>query len=53
MMEEFIKAVANFGFPVVVSAYLLVRMEKTIGTLAKEVGELKDGIERLCRKFKD
>lgn len=36
-MEEFLKAVANFGFPIVLSAYLLIRFEGRIADQAKEV----------------
>jgi hypothetical protein len=41
-MEAFLSAVANFGFPIVVSGYLLLRMEKTLSGLSKEITELKD-----------
>jgi len=50
-MEEFLKATANFGFPIVVSVYLLIRMEKTIGSLSGEVRDLKESIRDLCQKL--
>ena len=49
-MESILTMIANFGFPIVVSAYLLVRIEgklekltAAITDLAKVVGELKVG----------
>lgn len=50
-MEEFLNAVANFGFPIVVSGYLLFRMENTIGTLAKKTGDLETVIGKLCDRI--
>lgn len=46
-MENFLNAVANFGFPIVVCGYLLLRMEKTIGTLSADVRNLKEVIDLL------
>ena len=52
-MEEFLKAAGNFGFPIVVAAYLLFRQEKKTEELAKAIDlntlatkELKEIIER-------
>ena len=49
-MEEILTLIANFGFPIVVSAYLLVRIEgklekltAAITDLAKVVAEMKVG----------
>jgi hypothetical protein len=49
-MEDILTLIANFGFPIVVSAYLLVRIEgklekltAAITDLAQVVGELKVG----------
>ena len=50
-MEEFLKATANFGFPIVVSAYLLLRMEKTLGTLSNEIRDLKETMVDVCNKL--
>ena len=50
-MQDFLNAVANFGFPIVVAGYLLFRMEKTIGSLAKETNNLKTEITKLCDKI--
>lgn len=38
-MQEFFSAISNFGFPVVVSAYLLFRFENKIEKLDKSVAE--------------
>ena len=39
-MEEFLKAVANVGFPIVVAAYLLIRVESKIDNLATSINKL-------------
>lgn len=39
-MEELLRAVGNFGFPMVISAYLLIRVEGKLEQLAAAVGEL-------------
>ncbi len=36
-MEEILKLVGNFGFPMVVTTYLLVRLEPTIRELQKSI----------------
>ena len=50
-MEEFLKAVANFGFPIVVAVYLLFRMEKKMEQLSGEIGNLSKTIISLCEKI--
>lgn len=39
-MEELFMNIANFGFSIVISIYLLVRMEKKIEDLTKSINEL-------------
>jgi len=39
-MEEFFSAITNFGFPIVVASYLLIRFEKKIDALEKAIREL-------------
>jgi len=39
-MEEFLKAVANVGFPIVVAAYLLIRIESKMDSLAASINQL-------------
>ena len=39
-MEETLKVVGNFGFPIVVSSYLLVRLEGKLNELPKASGNL-------------
>lgn len=59
-MEEIFKALTNFGFPVVVSIYLLVRFEGKIDKLEQavngkdglivKINDLVDEVKRLCGK---
>lgn len=43
-MDEIFKLVGNFGFPIVVSAYLLVRIEGKLGELTQSITELAKAI---------
>ena len=46
-IEEFLKAVANWGFPIVVSVYLLVRIETKLDTLEQAIKDLSLVIARI------
>jgi hypothetical protein len=46
-IEEFLKAVANWGFPIVVSVYLLVRIETKLDNLEQAIKELSLVIARI------
>jgi hypothetical protein len=39
-MEDFLKAIANYGFPIVITAYLLFRMEAKLERLAGAITDL-------------
>ncbi|HHY13916.1 MAG TPA: YvrJ family protein [Thermoanaerobacterales bacterium] len=39
-MEELFTPIANLGFPIVVSIYLLVRVEGKLGKLTDSINEL-------------
>ena len=39
-MEEILQGVANFGFPIIVSAYLVIRMETKMENLQKAIIDL-------------
>lgn len=39
-MEEILNLVGNFGFPIAVSAYLLVRIERKLNELSTSIMEL-------------
>ena len=44
-MESFIQAVANVGFPIVVTAYLLVRIESKLEGLTASIAELARAVD--------
>ena len=46
MMETILQGVANFGFPIMVSAYLLIRLETKVDNLQNAIVELSKTIER-------
>lgn len=43
-MEELLKQIGNFGFPIVVSIYLLVRVEGKLEKLSESINELSRAI---------
>lgn len=36
-MEEFLNAIGNFGFPIVVTAYLLIRQERKVEAMTNAI----------------
>lgn len=44
-MEDMLKAIGNFGFPIVVSAYLLIRFEAKMEKLSESIVALTKVIE--------
>lgn len=44
MMEEVLVLMGNFGFPVAVSVYLLVRIEGKLETLTESIRSLSEAI---------
>ena len=46
-MEELISNIANLGFPIAVSVYLLVRMEKKLEGLTESIDKLSQAINNL------
>ena len=43
-MEEMLQGLANYGFPVVISIYLLVRMESKLDQLTEVILKLNEAI---------
>ncbi len=43
-MEELVVLVGNFGFPVAVSIYLLIRLEGKLETLTESIHSLSEAI---------
>jgi len=43
-MEEMLKLVGNFGFPIVLSAYLLVRIEGKLSEILISITELTKAV---------
>jgi len=46
-MEDLLKAIANWGFPIVVSVYLLVRIETKLDSLEEAIKELSLTLARI------
>lgn len=47
VMEDVLTAIANYGFPIIITVYLLVRMEQKLDTLEKAINDLNHNIEKL------
>lgn len=45
-IEVFISAVGNFGFPLVLAVYLLLRFEKKIEVLTDAISNLREVINK-------
>lgn len=45
-MEEILQQIANFGFPIVLSMYLLIRIEGKMEDLTKSIQQLSMVLER-------
>jgi len=45
-MEELFNHIGNFGFPIVLSIYLLVRLENKLEKLTDSINELSKNISR-------
>lgn len=48
MMEELMKGLAEQGFPVMISIYLLIRFESKIEALENSIIDLNTEIQKLC-----
>jgi hypothetical protein len=46
-MEDFITLLGNFGFPIAVTAYLLVRIESRLSQLTESIHELTTAIKSM------
>lgn len=46
-MEDLINIVGNFGFPIAVTAYLLVRIESKLTQLTESIHELTTAIKSM------
>ena len=52
MNNEILNQVAQFGFPIVISLYLLMRMEGKIESLTNSINELAHGISLMNKDDK-
>ena len=46
-MEDFMQIISNVGFPIAISAYLLIRIEGKLEHLSTSIGDLAKAIEVL------
>lgn len=46
-MEEILTGIANYGFPIIIAIYLLVRMESKMEKLTESILELSNKISNL------
>jgi hypothetical protein len=50
-MEELITLISNVGFPIAISAYLLIRIEKKLDSLSESINGLAKVIEFLRERM--
>lgn len=50
-MSEILKAVSNYGFPMVVAIYLLIRFETKLDSLATCITELNQSIKSFLEDY--
>ncbi|MGO1580326.1 MAG: YvrJ family protein [Peptoniphilaceae bacterium] len=48
-IDEILTQIANTGFPIVVSCYLLVRIENKMNELTKSINDLNRTIESMIK----
>lgn len=52
-MEELAKLLTNYAFPVVVSLYLLTRLEKRMGSLEDTIDKLSQNVNEMREQLKE
>lgn len=50
-MEEMVKLVNNVGFPIAITVFLLLRMEKKVDDLSTSISKLSTSVEKLIEKI--
>jgi hypothetical protein len=50
-MDEVLKANNNYGFPMVIAAYLLIRFETKLDSLASCISELNQSIKNFFDEY--
>lgn len=46
-MEELLSGISNFGFPIILSMYLLIRIEGKMDKLSENIAKLSHALEKL------
>ena len=49
-MNELLSQIGNFGFPIILSMYLLIRIEGKIETLSTTITQLSNDLEKQEQK---
>ena len=52
-MEEILNQIANLGFPIVLSIYLLVRLEGKMENLSESITKLSASVDAIGRRAND
>lgn len=45
-MEEVLSGISNFGFPIILSMYLLIRIEGKMDKLSETIAKLSSALEK-------
>lgn len=52
-MEELLSQIGNFGFPIILSMYLLIRIEAKMETLSNTITHLSKVLEQQTPRHKE
>lgn len=52
-MEELLSQIGNFGFPIILSMYLLIRIEEKIESLSTSIAHLSNVLEKQQDEFRN
>lgn len=50
-MEDMVSLVSNVGFPIAITIFLLIRMEKKVDGLSTSISKLSNSVEKLIEKI--
>ncbi|WP_090042778.1 YvrJ family protein [Clostridium frigidicarnis] len=50
-MDDMVSLVSNVGFPIAITIFLLIRMEKKVDGLSTSISKLSTSVEKLIEKI--
>lgn len=50
-MDDMVNLISNVGFPIAITMFLLLKMDKKIDTLSSSIVNLSNSVEKLINKI--